>query len=516
MKKVIFIFCLLLMSSCPADARIFGLVVGINHYVSHPDLRGAVNDARDISDALHSIGAEKVILLLNEKATYDTVKQSWYRLIQEAAPGDTIVFSYAGHGGRGPEQVPGSEADHKDDAFILGGFREHGPGTRERIIDNEINAWLKDAKEQSIIMIADSCFSGTMLRGLDVRASGTVYRTIDDYGPLVNDYHPPPPVQAASLTADDLPHVTFFSSSRENEKTPEILINSVPRGALSWAFARALRNAATNGSSALTRGSLEHYLRENILMCSEGRQHPTFIPRGRDDQVLLQVAGQPAAQPAPAGARLPKLPRLRVQPIGSGSASLLRTIRGVQPVTAAGQADLILDNSRHQVLNSLGDVVTHSLAPGKQSVQRVVDKWRLLVLLRRLSEQQSLVLRLSRGDISYHRGESFTLSVSGGRFSFFTLFSLDPDGTASLLYPLPEYNDPPRLSAFPFTLPLEIIEPYGAEHLMAIVSDRLLTGLQRALTGIGTGSPLVLEKELRQLYRQGGYQSGLIGLYSVP
>ncbi|MBK8185699.1 MAG: hypothetical protein IPK63_23505 [Candidatus Competibacteraceae bacterium] len=38
---------------------------------------------------------------------------------------------------------------------------------------------------------------------------------------------------------------TFLCASQENQKTPEFLLNSQPRGALSWAFAQALRGLPT-------------------------------------------------------------------------------------------------------------------------------------------------------------------------------------------------------------------------------------------------------------------------------
>ena len=511
MKKLILIVWLCCLFPLPAQARIFGLVVGINNYVEHQNLRGAVNDARDIADALKTIGAEKVILLLDEKATYDAIKQGWYQLIREADSGDTLVFSYAGHGGREPERIPGSEDDHKDDAFVLGGFQENGPGSRERIIDNEINGWLSAAKEQSIIMIADSCFSGTMLRGHDPRASQVIYRTIDDYGPLVNDYHAPPAPKTSSLTTDDLTHVTFYSSSRENEKTPEILIDDVPRGALSWAFARALRGAVGSSDSRLTRQELDHYIRENIQMRTEGRQHPTFLPGGRGEQVLFHVASSRS--------ELPPLNKIKVKIINQGASSISPgSIEGGQAISDTDTAALVWDMGRKQVVSGLGDVITWQLPASRAAFQRVVDKWRLLALIRRMSEQDSLVMRVSKGDVLYHKGDTFSFSISENHYPCLTLFSLEPDGKVTLLYPLKDdgFNDPFQPESFPFTLPLQITEPHGVEHLVAIVSAQPLTGLHTLLTGSCTGSSLVLEKYIRRLYLNDSSQSGVFGMYSSP
>ena len=113
-------FCLFAASSVRAE--VYGLVVGIDKYKHLPSLAGAVNDARDIDNALRTMGAKKVIMLLDGEATRDKILQSWRELTDEAAPGDTIVFSYAGHGGQEPERVVGSETDRLDETFQLAGF----------------------------------------------------------------------------------------------------------------------------------------------------------------------------------------------------------------------------------------------------------------------------------------------------------------------------------------------------------------------------------------------------------
>ncbi len=93
----------------PAEAadRLFGLVVGIDDYLGTVnDLQGAVNDATGIADALKKAGADDVRFLTDGAATKAAIEKNWNDLVAEAGPGDTIVFSYAGHGGQEP-QPPG-------------------------------------------------------------------------------------------------------------------------------------------------------------------------------------------------------------------------------------------------------------------------------------------------------------------------------------------------------------------------------------------------------------------------
>src|SRR5450755_274165 len=140
-----------------AKAELYGLVVGIDDYllpVNHLD--GAANDARDIAQSLEQAGAKEVVRLLNDEARKDRIVSEWNRIVAEAKPGDTFIFSYAGHGGQEP--APPDRHDKTTiESFILGHFEPSGPGTRERIVDDEVNAWLQQADKKGIkvIFVAD-------------------------------------------------------------------------------------------------------------------------------------------------------------------------------------------------------------------------------------------------------------------------------------------------------------------------------------------------------------------------
>jgi hypothetical protein len=137
---------LVLGASAPAwGADLYGLTIGIDDYEGTVnDLDGAVNDAKDVSQALESAGARKVVRLFNDDASKDAITSAWETLVAEAKPGDTIVFSYAGHGGQEPAP-PSRHNKTTIESFLLGHFEPSGPGTRERIVDDEMFAWLQAA-----------------------------------------------------------------------------------------------------------------------------------------------------------------------------------------------------------------------------------------------------------------------------------------------------------------------------------------------------------------------------------
>ncbi|HEX9906528.1 MAG TPA: caspase family protein, partial [Propylenella sp.] len=84
--------------AAPAGAAVHALVVGINAYDGPPKLLGAVNDAHDVSAALKASGAGIVTTLLDGAATRERVFAEWQSLVANSAPGDLLVFHFAGHG----------------------------------------------------------------------------------------------------------------------------------------------------------------------------------------------------------------------------------------------------------------------------------------------------------------------------------------------------------------------------------------------------------------------------------
>jgi hypothetical protein len=74
------------------------LCVGINDYPeSNMDLNGCVNDAMDWQSLLQSRGYQ-VTRLLDGEATRAAIAAQLQQLIGTAADGDSLVFTFSGHG----------------------------------------------------------------------------------------------------------------------------------------------------------------------------------------------------------------------------------------------------------------------------------------------------------------------------------------------------------------------------------------------------------------------------------
>ena len=289
----------LALAATPARAEIAALVIGIDRYTKVNPLQGAVNDARDIADALKGLGVKKLRLFIDGEAERSRIIAAWRQLIAETSPDSTLVLTFAGHGAQQPERVPGSEADGMDEFLVLADFAPRGPGTAQRLTDDEIAVLLKEAAPRRVIFVSDSCHSGTMTRAFDDRAGmlGTRAAKIDGVpiDHIEDDALPLPTRAALQAEAEEQPNVTFFAAVADHELAPEVMIDRKPRGALSWAFANALRGQADrDGDGIVTKGELEAHIRGAVRMALEGRQHPQVQPRGRGEIPLIDpVAGQP-------------------------------------------------------------------------------------------------------------------------------------------------------------------------------------------------------------------------------
>jgi len=259
----------------PAAAARYGLIVGVDDYDPPVNkLHGAVNDAQDIATALQGAGVDRMILLTDKEVTRQKVQEAWDSLLAQAKAGDTLIFTYAGHGG----QEPAAKGDHNHpdglaETFIMVNYDLSGPGLANRILDDEVTGWIKDAEHKGIhvVFVADSCHSGGMTRGVTM---GLTYRAIPKLkisrDELVK-FAPPVPSQDRTIAEAD--SVTFLAAVAADQLSPEIQIDGKPRGALSYAFARALEGAADAAHHGVTtEQELTAFVRATIQQRTDNQQ----------------------------------------------------------------------------------------------------------------------------------------------------------------------------------------------------------------------------------------------------
>jgi hypothetical protein len=131
------------------------LCVGINNYPgTSNDLLGCVNDANDWSAWLTGLGFE-TSQLLDAQATRQNVKNGLAGLVALAGENDVIVFTYSGHGTQVID-LSSDEGDTYDEAIYV------YDGT---ILDDDLRSIIdKLDTKATLVVISDSCFSGTVTR----------------------------------------------------------------------------------------------------------------------------------------------------------------------------------------------------------------------------------------------------------------------------------------------------------------------------------------------------------------
>jgi len=123
---------------------------------------GALNacefDANDMETLAKSRGFE-TSKLLNDEATADAILAAIEDAAGRLEPGDIFFVSYSGHGGQVPDKNAEEELDRSDETWVA---------FNRQIVDDELYArWEKFQSGVRIIVLSDSCHSGSVLRKID-------------------------------------------------------------------------------------------------------------------------------------------------------------------------------------------------------------------------------------------------------------------------------------------------------------------------------------------------------------
>ena len=231
--------------------RLHAMVVGINKYAGYtgpssrvPDLEGCINDANDIARQVVRLNSSvRVLGVKNEPVTRATFFSAWQSMLSAARTGDTLLLTYSGHGGQVAEACARNETDGLDETLILTGLDvSQNRGNAEHIVDDEFAAlWAAAAaRGLHVIFVADSCFSGTVYRGVEL-TDRRRYRTIRAYRLAPGGVSR---VSCQNKLPEDPRNLLFLAGSQENQVVPEMELNGIAHGALSVAVAKALEGGA--------------------------------------------------------------------------------------------------------------------------------------------------------------------------------------------------------------------------------------------------------------------------------
>jgi metacaspase-1 len=272
------------------------LLVGINDYPGTAnDLHGCLNDATNVYDVLvkyFGFSPGDIRLLQDGRATRQAIVSGLETLVGRAAPGDTLVFQYSGHGSQVRDKEGDELADGKDEIICPYDFTWDGSWVSDDELSRIFSALKKGVRLEVIL---DSCHSGTGTReivldrtalgrlpalGLDRADCGDVERALWASPCCLRHRYVTPPadiaLRADEIFGEDLPvqrlgvlkaaggaekmgHV-LWAACRSNQFSADAEIGGKPSGAFTYYFCRHIRDSG----GKITRSDLLKRVRASL------------------------------------------------------------------------------------------------------------------------------------------------------------------------------------------------------------------------------------------------------------
>ncbi len=137
----------------------YALIIGIDAYREWNPLQTAVKDAtglRDILVARYGFDKEHVVLLVDEEASRSRITMALRNLVAGLGKTDNLLIYYAGHG-----QID----DLSGDGYWIpaeGKLKDPSTWVAHSMVKNLLSS--DSVRAKNIILVADACYSGTLLR----------------------------------------------------------------------------------------------------------------------------------------------------------------------------------------------------------------------------------------------------------------------------------------------------------------------------------------------------------------
>ncbi|KAK5061160.1 hypothetical protein LTR84_007702 [Exophiala bonariae] len=153
-------------SNCTGKRK--ALLIGINYFGQRGQLRGCINDVKNMSTYLNQnfgYAREDMVILTDDQQNpmsqpnKQNILRAMHWLVKDARPNDSLFFHYSGHGGQTPD-LDGDEEDGYDEVIYPVDFRTNG-----HIVDDEMHRIMVKTLAPGVRLTAifDSCHSGSAL-----------------------------------------------------------------------------------------------------------------------------------------------------------------------------------------------------------------------------------------------------------------------------------------------------------------------------------------------------------------
>lgn len=199
------------------------LLIGINYIGTSIELKGCINDQNYMKDKIIETGFINTnINLINDtteiKPTRNNILGEFDKFTKNCNSNDLLMFYYSGHGSYAVDRN-GDEKDGRDELICSSDLCGVTDDELKKIIQTNITSGV------TLFALFDSCFSGSVL---DLK-----YTYIDS---LTNNMD----TQNAT-DSETNGNVIMISGSNDTQTSAEIVVNDMPRGAMTWALLETLK-----------------------------------------------------------------------------------------------------------------------------------------------------------------------------------------------------------------------------------------------------------------------------------
>lgn len=250
MKKL---FLLLLLSTNLMFAEKYAVIIAVGDYPAKTGWApiSSGNDVPLIKNTLLSQGFSEnnITVLLNEAATKEGIMTALKDLSGRLNEGDVVVLHYSGHGqqifDQNSEEIDGlDEAIVPYDAWVK---YTHNYQGEKHIRDDEIGNILTGlrnrlGKEGQLLMLLDSCHSGSATRGGKARGSASAFVPEDWNSPEAPGEKKGSDMFEKSRVSEDAAPFILISGASANELNYEY----EGKGSLSYSFAKAMNELGSD------------------------------------------------------------------------------------------------------------------------------------------------------------------------------------------------------------------------------------------------------------------------------
>jgi TPR repeat protein/uncharacterized caspase-like protein len=196
----------------PSLGDYHALIIGNSNYNNLQSLKTPKNDAERIATELQTNYGFKTELLLD--ANRFDILSALNRYRQELDPEDNFLIYYAGHGvidetNEGYWQPV--DAEPEDDS--------------QWISNSRVNRMLQKFKSRNLLLISDSCFSGSQLRGVRISNDSALSFDVGEKEIIASKYNSD--ITRVALTSGELQPVPDSIGFSENSLFAESLINAL-------------------------------------------------------------------------------------------------------------------------------------------------------------------------------------------------------------------------------------------------------------------------------------------------